>query len=500
MGKASKKRASKHAYISQNQLTLEGFETPFAKQLRKDNRWVILADTIPWDEIVWIYLSEMNNTKTGAEGINPRVVIGSLMIKHICNLSDRETVQQIQENMYMQYFIGYSSFSDQEPFDPSLFVEFRKRLSIDKINELNEKIIKQTQESNNKDSENKNEDPPTHKGKMITDATACPQDIAYPTDLNILNDAREKSEQIIDALFEQQTGEKTKPRTYRKIARKKYLETAQKKKKSKNVIRKAVKKQLSFLRRNIKYINNLLDKFERIPLQSSMYKYWLVIQQVYDQQRHMYDNKTHSVDHRIVSIHQPHVRPIVRGKTNSQTEFGLKINVSLMNGFVFLDQYSWEAFNEGVFLMDSVELYKERFGYYPEQVLADKIYCTRENRRKLKELKIELRAKPLGRPKAVATEHVSPGERNPIEGKFGQGKKAYGLDRINARTSQTSKSWVASIILILNLVKLAGQVSIASIFDVLTFSANQRIFLNLDPLDKLKIFFDKQKYSIIGLT
>ena len=87
------------------------------------------------------YQAQMNNSQTGADGINPRVAIGAMILKHMCNMSDRETVLQIQENMYMQYFIGYSSFSTEEPFDPSLFVEFRKRLGIEQINAINEKIL-----------------------------------------------------------------------------------------------------------------------------------------------------------------------------------------------------------------------------------------------------------------------------------------------------------------------------------------------------------------------
>ena len=105
--------------------------------------------------------------------------------------------------------------------------------------------------------------------------------------------------------------------------------------------------------------------------------------------------------------------------------------------------------------MDYVEKYHQRFGCYPRELLADQIYCTRANRAALKEKGIKLLAKPLGRPSAVQV-HVSPGERNPIEGKFGQAKTAYGLNRIKARLRDTSESWIASIILVLNLVKLAG--------------------------------------------
>ena len=141
MSKAQKNRASKQKYISPAQLSLVGFETPFARSLKKDNRWVILANQIPWDDLTSVYQSQLHNSSTGASGINPRVALGALIIKHMCNLSDRETVQQIQENMYMQYFIGYSSYCDEEPFDPSLFVDIRKRLGIEQVNKINEQIL-----------------------------------------------------------------------------------------------------------------------------------------------------------------------------------------------------------------------------------------------------------------------------------------------------------------------------------------------------------------------
>jgi IS5 family transposase len=223
MAKAQKNRASKNPYISPSQMTLVGFESPFSQFLDSTNRWVILADKIPWDFLVSTYEERLHNNNMGADGINPRVAIGAIILKHICNMSDRETVLQIQENMYMQYFIGYSSFSIEPPFDPSLFVEFRKRLGIDQINLINEKILGLShvnpEELPGKSNDLPNaggdlqtevsslpevqdlESSPTHKGRLITDATACPQDIAYPTDLNLLNDAREKTEELIDKLI-----------------------------------------------------------------------------------------------------------------------------------------------------------------------------------------------------------------------------------------------------------------------------------------------------------
>ena len=339
---------------------------------------------------------------------------------------------------------------------------------MDSLNAINEKIIAlKTKMKDSKDAtvidddaddDKKNDSEGnsniSNKGRVIFDATACPQDIAYPTDLDLLSTARKKSEELIDELYNPLLHEK-KPRTYRKVARKRYLKTAQKKNKRRQETRKAIGSQLRFLKRNLNSINRLLNSYSTIPLNPKDYKYLLVITILYQQQKKMYDDKTHSVNDRIVSIHQPHVRPIVRGKTQAKVEFGSKIHVSIVDGISFLDQLSWDAFNEGSHMMEYVEKYNQRFGFYPSELLADQIYCNRANRAALKEKGIRLIAKPLGRPSAVQI-HVRPGERNPIEGKFGQAKTAYGLNRIKARLMNTSESWIASIILVLNLVKLAG--------------------------------------------
>lgn len=487
MAKALKSRASKQQYVSPHQLNLAGFESPFANQLALTNRWVILARKIPWDALVSTYNRQLGNKFTGAGSINPRVAIGAIIIKHLCNISDRETILQIQENMYMQYFIGYSSFSNEVPFDASLFVDIRKRLTLKHINEINEKILgivnkAETEKAGNNNDDNESakvelpmenhtssenvadaaantDSGPANEGSLLMDATACPQDIAYPTDLNLLNDAREKSEELIDILQGHVTT--VKPRTYREVARKKYLRTAQKKKRTRREISNAIREQLQYLKRNIGSIHKLLAQLNTIPLIDKQYKYLLVIQTLYEQQKYMYDHRVHSVEHRIVSIHQPHVRPIVRGKTNANVEFGSKIQMSLIKGVAFLDELSWDAFNEGTRLVQSVEKYKVRFGFYPKEVLADKIYCTRKNRKWLKSKDIKLRAKPLGRPSSngALSNPVRPGERNPIEGKFGQAKTAYGMNRIKARLSETSESWIASIVLVLNLINIIGKAS-----------------------------------------
>jgi transposase, IS5 family len=149
----------------------------------------------------------------------------------------------------MQYFLGYKSFTDVPPFDASLFVEFRKRLGLEQINAINERIGKIKQDIEQKSSSKVDDDtppPPTHKGSMIIDATACPQDIAYPTDLDLLNDARVKSEELLDIAYAHSTS-KIKPRNYRDKARKDYLKLAQKKTKHEKKLDQLSKNNLDTL-------------------------------------------------------------------------------------------------------------------------------------------------------------------------------------------------------------------------------------------------------------
>ena len=208
----------------------------------------------------------------------------------------------------------------------------------------------------------------------------------------------------------------------------------------------------------------MLDVFEskgsRSPLKHSEQRMFWVINTAYAQQKFMYDTKTHSCTDRIVSIFQPHVRPIPRGKTKAQIEFGSKLGVSLDKGFARINTFSWDAYHEGGDLIKQVESYKELHGHYPELVQVDKMYATRENRSWLKERNIRITSLSLGRRKNKENEtyyqkrkrRKEAAERNHIEGKFGQGKNGYNLNEIRARLKNTSESWVACIFFIMNLI------------------------------------------------
>lgn len=109
-------------YNSNNQISIEEFSTPFQQKLRPENRWIKLSNIIPWDNLAAIYYKTMSDD-FGRPGIDARRVIGAMIIKHKLNLSDEETVLQLQENAYLQYFLGFSTYEEKPVFAPSLFTD-----------------------------------------------------------------------------------------------------------------------------------------------------------------------------------------------------------------------------------------------------------------------------------------------------------------------------------------------------------------------------------------
>ena len=208
---------------------------------------------------------------------------------------------------------------------------------------------------------------------MILDATAAPADISYPNDLGILNQGRVQIEKILDSLYKScQTKGTKKPRTYRKKARKDYLKVAKKRRPTRKERREAIAKQLKYIKRNLSSIETLINSgAELSSLSPRKYKMLLVVTEVYRQQLWMYENESNRIDDRIVSISQPHIRPLVRGKAGKPVEFGAKISVSCFDNYVFLDHLSWSNFNESGDFQDQIEAYKKFTGYYPSSVHVD---------------------------------------------------------------------------------------------------------------------------------
>ena len=279
---ALKKRAPMIRTQSHRQLSLAEFDWPFQTKLDEENRWVKMSDCIPWDDLAEAYYKGLSRTQ-GRPTKDARLVIGAVIIKHKLCLSDRETVAQIQENPYLQYFVGLPGYQMEAPFAPSLFVEIRKRMGQSVFDVFYNAVVdavdkakqKPTGKPKAKEKQSDDDEPPPsvsdggpesdamepeRQEKLILDATVAPQAIRFPTDLGLLNEAREFSEQIIDLLYAN-TDLKKKPRTYRRKARKAYLGIVKKKRPGAKLIRRGIKQQLQYLRRNLGHIKQLLEHF-----------------------------------------------------------------------------------------------------------------------------------------------------------------------------------------------------------------------------------------------
>ncbi|MDO4476307.1 MAG: IS5 family transposase [Lachnospiraceae bacterium] len=462
------------------------FNQPLGLRMNPNNRWIKLADLIPWDEFEKRY-RHLFKSKTGNVAKPLRMALGALIIQQKYQFSDRELVEQITENPYLQYFIGLPGYQEEPPFDASTLVLFRKRISQKMLMEVNEAMLASPEKDEPDKKDDDHSDPPSgsslddssdneqhsddaaNSGTIILDATCAPVNIRYPQDVSLLNEAREKLERILWWYHKEYSIEL--PRRDCRAARKAYLEFAKSKRHTNQKIRKALKRQLSYVRRNLEHIDGYMaDGYapatEHVDVLITIFK-------LYEQQLYMFKNKVHKVEDRIVSLHQPWVRPIVRGKQKAPVEFGPKLDLSIdSNGYARIERISFDAYNESSCLQDAVEAFYQREGHYPERVLADQIYRTRQNRAFCKEHGIRLSGPKLGRPD-VATikndrklEYQDNTDRIEVERRFSLCKRSYGLGKIMTKLKETQLTTVALSVFVANLFRKMQQI-LFCLFDYL---------------------------------
>ena len=363
------------------------FNQPMGLHMNPDNRWVRLADRIPWDEFEVKY-AKLFPSDTGNVAKPLRMALGALIIQTKFQFSDRELVEQIAENPYLQYFIGLPGFREEAPFDASTLVLFRKRISADMLMEVNEYLLAHKEDDKDdhtppsvgKSGDDGTAKEDTNKGTLTLDATCAPANIRYPQDISLLNEAREKLENMIYC-FCKCYGLKL-PRRYRKRARKEYLAFA----------------------KSRKY------------------------------------------------------------KVKAPVEFGAKFDLSLdSEGYGRIEKISFEAYNESTCLIEAIERFKERTGYYPERVLADQIYRTRETRNYCKEHGIRLSGPKLGRPSATTKvdkkqEYQDNTDRIEVERTLSLIKRCYGMSCITTKLEETQLTSIALSVFVTNLFRIQRRI------------------------------------------
>lgn len=442
------------------------------ERLPKTNRWVQMGDALPWGEYEKVYNERLKNDKVGASNRPGRMVIAALIIKHKLSLSDEETILTIQENPYMQYMCGLTEYSDQPIFDPSLFTTIRKRITIEDVNALTLELAKKAQQKKDKDD---NDEDNTFSGKtqptdVKADATCADAEVRYPTDIDLIEDGSK----YIDRMIDKVCGIKKirKPAgVERNRIRAIYLNVIKRKHKGSKLVKDALTRMLPLLYRDILTLLNLIGVDDETygRFNCTQKRTIQAVIDMYHQQEEMLREGKHTCENRIVSIHQPHVRPIVRGKAKAKVEFGAKIGVSIVSGYSFIDHHSWDAYNEASDLTVHIEKYKERFGCEPKRFFGDKIYLNRENRRILKEKEIQIMGRPLGRPpknptqEQIERERIGVSLRNEAEAQFGTGKRTYRANNIRAKLPQTAECWTAMCYFVKNLAKFMRELCLVLI-------------------------------------
>ena len=356
------------------------------------------------------------------------MVVGGLIVKHVEKLSDEKTIQAILENPYMQYLLGLEKFTEKPVFVPELFVLVRKRLDHNFFNMLT-LMLAETDGSKPK--------------KEHTD---------------------EDGNKLIDRLLDKfcVRHKVRKPQTHRTEARQAFIGLIKKKRKRKKLIDKTKLIQIRCLQADFQLFLDFLGKQSSTLLACFSrhdYKCLQAVFKMYEQQKMMFEQNVRRCADRIISIYQPHLRPIVRGKAKATVEFGAKIGASIVSGYTYVDHVSWDAYNESSDLGMQLELYKKRIGMLPREIQADKLYLGKENRKHIKSCHVNCYNRPLGRPPKEENDiHAEDkkrtiGERNEIEGTFGTTKRVYRAKDIRAKLDQTADTWIGACFFAKNIMK-----------------------------------------------
>src|SRR3989338_6115401 len=441
-------------YKPQDRQTPHLFEElfPYGGKLDAENRWLKIANLIPWQKLEEKYAVSFSDR--GRPATPARLAVGLFLLKHMSGKSDEEVVMELLENPYWQSFCGLEAFATSKTIEASTLSRLRKRLGPEYVREMEEATYQVLIEKKILRA----------KG-MLADGTVIPENIKYPNDVGLLNDVRQWVVEKIKGIGED-VGRKY--RTYCRKARQVYLNFAKSKRKTKRQIKRAKRQMLQFVRRNLRQLEEALQEAYRKGS-----RHTLLIgakldtaRRIFEQQWEMYKKGIHRVEDRIVSFHRPWVRPIKRGKSGKDVEFGAKAAMSHVDGFLFLDKIHHDNFSESQteVVREQIENYEARFGKKPASFTGDKAYGSRENRKFIEDEKqirssfIQLGKKKPSRDKMTRWFKRKQKERNLIEGHFGHGKEHYRLDRAWYHGGEGSEIWTRGGILAMNLMTAVARV------------------------------------------
>ena len=351
-------------------------------EVDKNHEVIKIADAIDWaslsDRLAKFYCSD-----NGRPTKPSRAKVGLLMLKHLNGLSDESVVDMLKRDLYAQYLCDVSLKEAQKFINSSSLTYFRKQIGPEGVKLIEMEVL-------NTLKKNK-----IMRGRrLITDTTVMPVNIAYPTDINLLDKIRRKAVEYLGQAKD--FGAKTY-RTYQRTARKVVITYQKVRKHTIKSRRRVQKKLLQFSGRNIEQLNDAIKTAQKSstpaiqkPKEQFIKKAEEFLQtanNILAQQKQIYQNK--KVTERIVSVHKTHIRPMVRGKYPVEVEFGPKLLVNLQGYCLFLEDVQFNNVADSQLLEKSIQGYKERFGKTPTQLAADRGFWSKDNRQLAEDLGIQ---------------------------------------------------------------------------------------------------------------
>ncbi len=388
----------------------------------------------------------VKESPSGAKGwFSKEGMLALMFLKSYVGVSDESLIEQLNGNWHMQFFCGMQLADNEQIKDFSIVSRIRSYLSTYLDLSISQKELIASW---------KNDMDQTHIN--MQDATVYESYIKFPTDVKLLWDCCK----FLDAFYHDlcQVVKVKKGKHSFKNQEKKQRIYNLLRRKSRKKTRRRRGQLLKLLARLKSLIDPILENFgPLLELPEKRLERYRTVREIMSQQRFLHENSGAKLPNRIVSLYKPYIRPIVRGKENKSVEFGVKVHMMQVDGINIIEHTSYDAYNECKRVKPSIVLHRELFGEV-NQVAADRIYATNENRSFLKEENIAHNFVPKGKgdtpQKKQLRDGLNRGRSTVLEGSFGNEKNHYGLHKIKARNQANETLWVFFGIMTANAVKM----------------------------------------------
>lgn len=418
--------------------------------LDKDDELYKITQAIDWMSLS-DKLSKFYCADNGRPAKPSRLKVGLLILKHLYKLSDEDAVLALKRNFYAQYLCNVSWEKNHKLLNPSSLSKFRKQIGVEGVKVIEQEVLNSLQRTK------------LLKGrKLVCDTTVVPANIAYPTDVSLLEKVRRKAIKYLDSA--KQFSNK-RFRTYKRTAKKIFVQYQKIRHHTTKSRRRVQKKLIQFSKRNLAQLKEVVDDItassdsciskvkERLLQEAQAFIH--TASAIIDQQKHIYRGL--KVKERMVSIHKPHIRPIVRGKYPIEVEFGSKVLLNLKNDFLFLEDLMFNNVSDVHLLDSSIQGYKERFGSLPTQLATDRGFWSKENYKLaqdygISKIAMENKGKNSHLKNKPFRERLRRA-RCKIEAKISLAKRKFGLDRSRYSIACGEEIWIRLGLIAMNIKK-----------------------------------------------